>query len=231
MIPKEGWKATVIVPTKNEAENLPDSLPAIKHWRDNHPNRDNIRLLLVNDGSTDSTVEDARRMGFEVIPSHTTGKSQGKTLAVKRGVEHAAKNGSHAVILLDADLVQPEGTKIEGMLQPVLKGEHDMVIGIQGEGMYDVSTTESGQRAIAMHALQPWLEGHEDWQFDDPWALEAMLNENIPRKHIREPIGRGDSLDFHARKAHRQSSDMEQYEQRAHVYHTLRKRREARRHK
>lgn len=225
--PKRAWRATVIVPARNEAKNLPESLPHIKRWRDRHPNAENIRLLVVNDGSSDSTARDAKKMGFEVIHSNPkdASVSMGKTLAVKRGVEHARKrHRSHAVVFLDADLVRPKGSSIDMMLDPVIEGRRDMVVGIQGEGMYDMSTDYSGQRAISMDALRPWMEGHPDWEFTDSWALEAMLNENIMNQDIRQPTGR-DPPDFQSRKAFRQSSEEEQVRHRQKVYRTLEKRR------
>jgi glycosyltransferase involved in cell wall biosynthesis len=231
-IPEKKWRATVIVPAKNEAENIPESLPYIKQWRDSHPNRDNIRLLLVNDASSDSTAEDAKKMGFEVVHSNPEGNSVGKTLAVKKGLEHAAKeHNPHVAVLMDADLVKPKPSKIDAILGPVLKGKHDMVVGSQAEGIYDISLRNSGQRAVAMHALKPWLDGHEDWKFEEPWALEAMLNENIRKQHLRIMRGPNASPDFHSRKPFRQSGVMEQHNQRKRVYDELRKRKERRRHK
>ena len=231
-IPKKDWRASVIIPARNEAANLPDSLPDIKQWRDRHPNAANIRLLLVNDGSTDNTARDAERMGFEVIHSHPEGQSVGKTLAVKRGVEHAFRtHNPHAVICLDADLVRPEGRSIDTILDPVLRGEHDMVVGVQGEGMYDVSTHESGQRAINAEQLRPWTQGHEDWDFNESWALEQMLNDNIERQLIRQPRGRDEPFDFHSKKAFRQSTEVEQVAHRRKVSETLRARKVQRHHK
>jgi glycosyltransferase involved in cell wall biosynthesis len=222
-IPKKGWRATVIVPARNEEASLSESLPNIRQWRDAHSNRDNIRLLLVNDGSSDSTKREAERMGFEVIPSHSEGHSVGKTLAVKRGVEHAAnEHKPHAVVFLDADLIRPSGSSIDKLLEPVLKGEHDMVVGVQGEGIYDLSMEHSGQRAISMKALNPWLKGHKDWRFEESWALEPMLNGNISRQWIRQPHGRGETVDFYTKKAFRQSTEAEQIAHRRKVYDALR---------
>ncbi len=55
----------VIVPAFNEAENLPTTLARIPRQQ-----RPDLRVIVVDDGSTDGTAEIAHRHGADVVVSH-----------------------------------------------------------------------------------------------------------------------------------------------------------------
>ncbi|MBN1679560.1 MAG: glycosyltransferase family 2 protein [Anaerolineae bacterium] len=81
---------SVVVPTFNEAKNLPHVLPAIPNWVD--------EVILVDGRSTDDTVEVARRL----IPSIRVvmEKRKGKGAALQAGF--AAASGD-IIVMIDAD--------------------------------------------------------------------------------------------------------------------------------
>lgn len=58
------------------------------------------RIVVVNDGSTDSTARLAQRAGAYVL-SHA--QNLGKGAALRTGLEEAARRGAQAVVTLDAD--------------------------------------------------------------------------------------------------------------------------------
>ncbi|HSR10246.1 MAG TPA: glycosyltransferase family 2 protein [Thermodesulfobacteriota bacterium] len=58
------------------------------------------RVIVVNDGSTDSTEDVARGRGVEVV---SLSSNKGKGYALRRGFSQALTNGCRAVVTLDAD--------------------------------------------------------------------------------------------------------------------------------
>ena len=82
-------------------------------------------VLVVDDGSSDNTMEAAIKSGARVI-SHKN--SQGAGAATRTGINAALQNGTDVVVTLDGD-GQHDATEISLLTQPILAGEADMVIG------------------------------------------------------------------------------------------------------
>jgi cellulose synthase/poly-beta-1,6-N-acetylglucosamine synthase-like glycosyltransferase len=59
---------TVLIPCRNEAQRLPDLLHDLR--AQSHP----VRILVIDDASSDGTADVARRAGVTCIPAHGTGK-------------------------------------------------------------------------------------------------------------------------------------------------------------
>src|SRR5436305_12312265 len=72
-----GTRISVVIPAHNEAKNLPYVLPLISEWVH--------EVILVNDHSTDDTVEVARRLlpNIRVINNNT--QRRGKGVALRTG--------------------------------------------------------------------------------------------------------------------------------------------------
>ena len=83
-------KVSVVVPTLNEAENLPHVLPRIPEWID--------EVLLVDGHSTDNTIEVARALLPTIRVVYQEGR--GKGAALRSGF--AAATGD-IIVMLDAD--------------------------------------------------------------------------------------------------------------------------------
>lgn len=87
-------------------------------------------VLVVDDGSTDRTAEIARLAGATVIRHK---KNLGKGAAVRTGLGFARSNGIQATVLMDAD-GQHNPDEIPKVLEPVLQGWSDVVIGLRHSG-------------------------------------------------------------------------------------------------
>lgn len=90
-----------------------------------------LRLLVVDDGSTDDTVEQASRAGA-VVHSMEINRGLGRAVAV--GFEQAIARFDPAVVVFcDAD-GEYDPAEIEDVVAPILDGEADYVIGSRFAG-------------------------------------------------------------------------------------------------
>jgi len=83
------------------------------------------RVVVVDDGSRDHTVEVAKLLGAEVI-SH--GKNEGKGAAIRDAFEYAKNVKAGILILIDGD-GQHNPDEIPFLLAPIVKGDADVVNG------------------------------------------------------------------------------------------------------
>ena len=85
-----------------------------------------VEWLVVDDGSTDNTVEVAYRHGVDQVIS--LGYNQGLAKAFMTGLEASLKRGADVIINTDADN-QYSAASIPELLRPILQGKALIVIG------------------------------------------------------------------------------------------------------
>jgi glycosyltransferase involved in cell wall biosynthesis len=116
-------KLIVQIPCFNEEEQLPHTLRDLPRAVEGF---DTVEWLVVDDGSTDATVEVARRHGVEHIVSLTNHK--GLAAAFQAGLDAGLKLGADVIVNTDAD-GQYRGEDIPRLVAPILAGTADMVVG------------------------------------------------------------------------------------------------------
>ena len=116
-------KLIIQIPCYNEAETLEIALNDLPKQLSGV---DEIEYLIINDGSQDDTVAVARKWGVH----HVVNFNQNKGLAkgFMAGLDGCLRNGADIIVNTDADN-QYCGEDIQKLIQPILDGKADMVIG------------------------------------------------------------------------------------------------------
>lgn len=115
-------KLVVQIPCLNEETTLPLVLESIP---DKVTGIDEIIVLVIDDGSNDKTVEIAKQHGVKNFVHHT--KNQGLGRSFHDGVQAALALGADILVNTDGDNQYPQ-QRIGDLVQPILKGEADIVI-------------------------------------------------------------------------------------------------------
>lgn len=125
------WVAgpSIVTVTYNSADVLPDFLTSLVA-DDCHPS---VRIYMVDNGSTDNTIEIARsfeqKLDMTVIP---TGSNLGAAGGNNAGIVRAMADGAEWILLVNNDTVIPTGT-LSGLVQTaVMRGIHILSATIEG---------------------------------------------------------------------------------------------------
>jgi glycosyltransferase involved in cell wall biosynthesis len=186
-------KVIVVMPARNAARTLEATFSAI-------PSDVVDEIILVDDGSTDETVDIARRLPLHLIwhPHNVGYGGNQKTCYLE-----ALQRGADVVVMLHPD-GQYEPSLIPRMVDPIVSGQADMVLGsrltnpaawratgmprykfLANRGLTRVenlvlgtSFTElhTGYRAYSRHLLLtvPFLRNSIDFVFDSEMVMQAV---------------------------------------------------------
>jgi glycosyltransferase involved in cell wall biosynthesis len=124
-------KLIIQIPCKDEAEQLPATLADLPREL---PGFDAVEWLIIDDGSTDATIAVAREHGVNHIVRLTNNK--GLASAFQAGIDTALKLGADVIVNTDADN-QYRGEDVATLVEPILAGRADMVIGDREIGSVD----------------------------------------------------------------------------------------------
>src|SRR5919109_4271220 len=116
-------KLIIQIPCLNEEQTLPQTLSELPR---SVPGFDRVEWLVIDDGSTDRTVEVARAHGVDHIVRLTSNK--GLAQAFQAGLDASLKLGADVIVNTDADNQYNAGD-IPKLIAPILAGDADMVVG------------------------------------------------------------------------------------------------------
>ena len=116
-------KLIIQIPCFNEESQLPLTVSKLPRQI---PGFDVVELLVIDDGSTDRTIDVARELGVDHIVKLTNNK--GLAAAFQAGLDAGLKLGADVIVNTDADN-QYEGADVPKLVGPILRGDADMVIG------------------------------------------------------------------------------------------------------
>ncbi|MGZ4181917.1 MAG: glycosyltransferase family 2 protein [Solirubrobacteraceae bacterium] len=116
-------KLIIQIPCFNEEAQLPVTLSHLPRQIDGF---DSVEWLIIDDGSTDRTIEVARNAGVDHVVRLTNHK--GLAAAFQAGLDAGLKLGADVIVNTDADN-QYEGADVPKLVAPILGGHADMVVG------------------------------------------------------------------------------------------------------
>ncbi len=165
-------QVAAIVPAYNEAKTIAPILDVLRRCPGIN------QIIVVSDGSTDATVEKARRFnGVELVELP---ENRGKGGAIMAGLEYT---GAQVLLLLDADLIGLAPAHICALLEPVMKGRAAMTIGLFDRGRVATDLAQkmapflSGQRVLRRDILEG-ISGLDITRFGLEVALHRCVEAN-----------------------------------------------------
>jgi len=116
-------KLIIQIPCHNEEASLPIAVAALPK---SVPGIETVEVLVINDGSTDRTVEVARELGVK----HVVGfpRNQGLAKAFMLGIRSCLEHGADIIVNTDADN-QYDARDIPALIEPILSGRAEIVVG------------------------------------------------------------------------------------------------------
>jgi glycosyltransferase involved in cell wall biosynthesis len=151
-------KTIVIMPAYNAAKTLEVTYNSI-------PKDSVSKIILTDDVSRDETVEISRMLGIETIV-HLQNRGYGGNQ--KTSYVQALKDGADIVVMLHPDN-QYDATKIPALIEPIVRGEYDMMIGSRFLG----SDTLSGGMPMYKYIGNRFLT----------WIENLVLGQNLSEYH------------------------------------------------
>ncbi len=116
-------KLIIQIPCYNEAETLGIALSALPR---EVAGFDTVEWLIIDDGSTDATVDVALAHGVDHIVRHP--RNQGLARGFMNGLQACLAHGADVIVNTDADN-QYQADDIPALTAPILSGKAEMVIG------------------------------------------------------------------------------------------------------
>jgi glycosyltransferase involved in cell wall biosynthesis len=141
----------------NEAANIATVIRSIPRRM---PGIATVQVVVVDDGSSDGTADVARQAGADIVVRHTSNK--GLARAFQTGMDTCLAQGADILVNIDADGQYP-GEDIPALVQPILSGQADIVI---------------GDRQVA--SLQHFSPGKRFLQKLGSWMVQTASGISIP---------------------------------------------------
>lgn len=116
-------KLIVTIPAYNEEENI---AKVIKEIPRSMEGISEVKILVLDDGSCDQTIQKAKEAGAEYIISHGGNKGLAKTF--QDAVNAALEQGADIIVNTDGDNHYDQ-SKIPELIKPILQNKADIVIG------------------------------------------------------------------------------------------------------
>ena len=121
--PGKPLKLIVQIPCYNEEQTLPETLADIPR---EIPGIAIVEILIIDDGSSDRTIEVARNLGVDHIIHNT--QNLGLARSFRKGIDACLKAGADIIVNTDGDN-QYAGWDIPKLVQPIVDGKAEVVIG------------------------------------------------------------------------------------------------------
>jgi glycosyltransferase involved in cell wall biosynthesis len=166
-------RIAAIIPVLDEEGAIGPVLAAMpRGWVD--------QVIVVDGGSRDRTIAEARAAGATVLVERERGYGR----ACAKGAAAAIEEGAEILVFLDGDGGdRPEA--IPSLVQPILQGEQDFVIGSRTRGVREKGSMGAHQ-ALAGRAIGAAIGLVYGVRFTDMCAFRAIRADALRRLGMRE---------------------------------------------
>ncbi len=128
-------KVSIVIPTYNEAGNIPILLSRIKKALDSSSHVKEYEIIIVDDNSPDGTAITALRKAAELgikdrVKVYVRKNERGLSTAVLKGIRESS---GEIIVVMDADLQHPP-EKIPEMVEPILEGKAEISVATRYRG-------------------------------------------------------------------------------------------------
>jgi glycosyltransferase involved in cell wall biosynthesis len=160
------YNLSIIIPAYNEAERIATLITHIRKYSD-------ADIIVVNDGSTDHTADEARASGAVVIDLPF---NLGYGAALQTGFKYALGKGYSFAVQMDAD-GQHDPSSIPVIIKPVIHDEVDVVIGSRFLGDNDYKAPVIRRIGMVFFALITRLVTNK--RITDPTSGYQAINRKV----------------------------------------------------
>jgi glycosyltransferase involved in cell wall biosynthesis len=169
-------KLVIQIPCFNEAQSLPHAIPQLPRAV---PGCDVVEWLVIDDGSEDETAAIAASLGVDRVVRHPV--NRGLAAAFMTGLESAVAAGADIIVNTDADN-QYDARDIEKLVQPIIQGRAEMVIGARPIG----DTEHFSALKKRLQALGSWVVrlASNTEVADAPSGFRAFTREAAQRLNV-----------------------------------------------
>ncbi|MFZ5366584.1 MAG: glycosyltransferase family 2 protein [Patescibacteria group bacterium] len=172
-------QTSIIIPCFNEERWIAKVIESLL------PCRAVSEIIVVNDGSTDKTLEILKSSSWQdKIKIISYKKNQGKGYAMATGVEKAR---GELVIFMDAHHLNVKNSHIKTLTKPLIKGQADAVLGTTTSRLPDPFWRFTGFRAYFKKDLLPHLNKIKEARL----GAEICLNEIFKKKRVKLTYPKG----------------------------------------
>lgn len=164
-------KIAAIVPAYNEENTIADVVKVLVA----SPSIDEV--IVVSDGSVDSTAAVAAKMGAVVV---NLPENRGKGGAMLVGIK---QTNADYILFLDADLIGLKQSHIDSLLAPIFNGHAEVTLGVFKKGRVSTDLAQkfapylTGQRVIRASLLKQ-VQDMEIARFGVELALTRFTEDN-----------------------------------------------------
>lgn len=133
----------IIVPALDEMATIGAVVSDLQKYTD--------KIVVVDDGSTDSTGEIARETGARVVAHEQT---QGYDASLRDGFQYAVNNGADIIVTFDAD-GQHQAADVQRVVAPIQSGRSDIVVGRRPEPARPVERLFASYTSVRLGISDP----------------------------------------------------------------------------
>jgi len=169
-------KLIIQIPCYNEAATLGVTLAALPRAV---PGFARVEWMVIDDGSTDGTIEVARAGGVDHVVR--LGRNQGLARAFVAGLEAAVRAGADVIVNTDADN-QYCADDIPKLTAPILAGEADLVVGARP--ITDTAHFSRTKKALQLAGSMVVRAASRTRVVDAPSGFRAISRAAAQRLHV-----------------------------------------------